>query len=485
MRPWQISVGVPAVAAVCAAATAGLWLHFSSPVRLAPREEFSGTRVPTWRSEYARPSEPSDADAGPPGELTVSDGEPADAEGDWPQFLGPHRNARLADTAPLAESWPDGGPRVLWSKRLGPGHAGAAVWNGRVYVMDYDVDRGGDSLRCLSLDDGREIWNRWYPVRLADDHGISRTVPAVADGYVVTFGPDCHVMCCDARTGGYKWGMDLKRRYGTERPEWYASQCPLIDGDRAVFATGGRALLIAVALEPGEGGEPRILWETPNPGEGPRAMHITHSSITAMSFAGRRMYVYNTTRGTVGVSADGELLWQYSAWRPAINCAAPVDLGGGRILLTADIGTRILRLRETPEGGVSAEEELRLRASDFSSYQQTPVFYGGHLYAVLSQKAGPTKNQLACLTPDGRQAWTSGRETTFHWGSLLAADGKLFVLDDDGTLALAEATADGHRELDRAKVLDGPDAWAPMALVDGRLLLRDVNRMVCLDVASE
>ena len=95
-------------------------------------------------------------------------------------------------------------------------------------------------LRCLSLADGREIWRRWYRTGAKRNHGVSRTVPAVTDRWVVTIGPRCHVLCVDAERGEFLWGIDLAREYGAAEPLWYAAQNPLIDGGTVVIAPGGR-----------------------------------------------------------------------------------------------------------------------------------------------------------------------------------------------------------------------------------------------------
>ena len=81
----------------------------------------------------------------------------------------------------LARAWQPSEPRELWAIDVGEGYAGAAVLNGRVYLMDYDRDKKQDALRCLSLADGREIWRYAYPVPVKRNHGMSRTVPAVTD----------------------------------------------------------------------------------------------------------------------------------------------------------------------------------------------------------------------------------------------------------------------------------------------------------------
>ena len=133
----------------------------------------------------------------------------ADISGVWPWFRGPDLNNISTDQTPLARKWKTGGPIKLWSLDLGEGYAGPAVVAGRVYILDYDPVGRADVLRCLSLADGKEIWRRAYAVDVPRNHGMSRTVPAVTDKYVVTLGPKCHVVCLDAEKGEYQWGIDL------------------------------------------------------------------------------------------------------------------------------------------------------------------------------------------------------------------------------------------------------------------------------------
>ena len=74
---------------------------------------------------------------------------------------------------------------------------------------------------------------------------------------------------------------------------------------------------------------------------------------------------------------------------------------------------------------------------------------------------------------------------SFEQGSYLLADGMFFVLEGKtGMLRLVEARTDEYRELAKAQILGGHDVWGPMALSEGRLVLRDMRQMVCLDVKS-
>ena len=65
---------------------------------------------------------------------------------------------------------------------------------------------------------------------------LQQFTSALTDEYVVTVGPKCHVLCVDASSGEFRWGIDLVREFGTQEPLWFTAQCPLIDGSRAILA---------------------------------------------------------------------------------------------------------------------------------------------------------------------------------------------------------------------------------------------------------
>lgn len=407
------------------------------------------------------------------GQLTTGPGKPSSVPGQWPCFRGTKLDGICDDRVRLARQWPAGGPRALWSVEFGEGYASAAVWAGRVYVLDYDRKASADALRCLSLDDGKEIWCYRYPNLVKRNHGMSRTVPAVDGKWVVALGPKCHVTCLDAVSGKCAWMIDLVRQYGASVPQWYAGQCPVIEGGRAILAPGGNALVMAVDCETG-----RPVWKSPNP----RAWKMTHSSIAPMELAGRRMYVYCGKGGVAGVAADdGSILWESTDWKISIaTCPSPVILPEGKVFLCGGYNAGAMMLQVTASAGRFAAKTLfRLKPEQFGSTQHTPIFYQGHLFGVREKD-----KQLVCLDLEGRQVWASGPEHRFGLGPYLIADGLLYTMDDDGVLTLAEATPAGYRQLAQARVLPGHESWGPMAMVAGRLLVRDFTRMVCLDVAE-
>jgi outer membrane protein assembly factor BamB len=136
-----------------------------------------------------------------------------------------------------------------------------------------------------------------------------------------------------------------------------------------------------------------------------------------------------------------------------------------------------MMLRVTKDGEkLNAEKLFRLEPGVFGAEQQTPILFGGHIYGVRQDK------QMACLDLKGNLIWSSGSDTKFGLGPFVIADGLLYAMDDSGLLRLIEATSGGYVQLAEAKVLEGHDSWGPMAVASGRLLLRDLNRMICLDI---
>ena len=458
---------IPAALAVAAAAVLVQWLATSPASGVVERLPGSDL-TPGPEQEAVAPWD---------GKLTRGDGKATDLPGEWPRFRGWKLDNISTENVALAQKWGPDGPKKLWSIELGEGYAGAAVLGGRVYVLDYDRKAKSDVLRCLSLADGKEIWSYAYHVKVLRNHGMSRTIPTVTDKYVVSLGPKCHVLCLDAVKGDFRWKIDLVQEYKATVPEWYAGQCPLVDEDKVILAPGGTALLIAVECETG-----KVLWKTPNPD----GWQMTHTSVVPIEFKDKRMYVYCGSRGVVGVSAEnGQVLWKTTEWPDPHKLLtavvpSPVPCGEGRLFFTADYLAGSLMLQLKAEGeNIVPTVAFRLPPKVFDCRQHTPIFYKGCLYAVRSDR------QLACLDLNGKLMWESGAAHRFGpqgLGPFLAANGMLYVLDDVGLLSLVELTHEDYKPRAQAKVFDGEEAWAPMAIAGGRLLVRDLTRMVCLDV---
>ena len=267
-------------------------------------------------------------------------------------------------------------------------------------------------------------------------------------------------------------------------PFWYTGQCPFIENDIAVIAPGGTSLLIGVDCATG-----KLVWQTPNPDK----WKMSHSSVMPMTFGGKKMYVYAAVGGICGVSAEGsdkgQILWKTAEFAPSVVAPSPVIMDNGKILITAGYGAGAMLFQLTNNGGAFGVKILQKYkpVEGLASEQQTPIVMGNYIFSIQPKDAGGSRNQLICCKTDDckKILWTSGKTDRFGLGPYIVADGKFFILNDDGELTIAKATASGWTQLDKVKVIDGVDSWGPIAIADGYLLMRDSKQMVCIDVRKD
>lgn len=404
--------------------------------------------------------------------------------GKWTNFRGADFDNIVKDNIPLIDKFPNDGPNILWKVELGEGHAAPAIYNGKVYILDYIEKEKADALRCFSLISGKELWQRKYKVHIKRNHGMSRTVPAVNDSCIVTIGPKGHVMCSNPETGDLLWSINLVKAYGTEIPFWYTGQCPFIDNNKVIIAPGNKALLVAVDCITG-----KVVWETPNPDK----WQMSHSSVMPMSFKGKKMYVYAAIGGICGISAGGDdagqILWKLKDFAPNVVAPSPVIINDEKIFMTAGYGAGSVLFKLNDVNGKFEPEILQMfkPKEGVASEQQSAIIYKDHLFAILPKDAGARRNQFVCCKPDDCKniLWTSGKTNRFGLGPYIVADNKFFILNDNGTLTIAKATTDKFQFLDKKRILEGHDAWGPIAIADGKLLMRDSKTMVCIDVEKK
>jgi outer membrane protein assembly factor BamB len=397
----------------------------------------------------------------------------APASGDWPQFRGPQRDNISKETG-LARKWPAGGPKKLWSVPVAQGYAGAAIVDGRVYHNDYDEAKSEWCINCRNFSDGKLLWQFREAREIRPNHAITRTVPAVDGNFVFSLDPKAVLHCLDVKTGKQLWRKSLVADYKATIPPWYNGQCPLMEADRLIIATGGAAIL--VALDKATGND---IWRTPNPDK----LLMSHASVMPATIAGVRQYLYGTLKGPLGVSAaDGKLLWEYSRKFNVAVAPSPISVNNELVFMTGsyDAGSVMVRVKKTGNA-FQADPVFDMKNNEWNSELHTPVVYKNCMFAVGKKKRG----LFTCLTLDGKEAWTSEDKASFGLGSYILADGRFFVMEGDtGILRMIEASTAGYKELDSAQVLSGPEVWGPMAVSGGKMVLRDLTKMICIDLGA-
>ena len=126
---------------------------------------------------------------------------------------GPRGDGISRETG-LADSWPEGGPRKLWSASVGLGYASPVAAGGRVYL--FSLDDRHDALTCFDARTGHILWNEESDSGWAGDFPGTRATPAVDGNAVYTFGGTGELTRHDANTGKPVWRFNVMRRRGRQ-----------------------------------------------------------------------------------------------------------------------------------------------------------------------------------------------------------------------------------------------------------------------------
>jgi outer membrane protein assembly factor BamB len=280
-------------------------------------------------------------------------------------------------------------------------------------------------------------------------------------------------VCVDAITGELKWTKDLVKEFGTAVPPWYAGQCPLVEDGVVVLGVGGADVLLAgLDLETGD-----LKWQTPNP----QGWKMTHASVMRAQAAGETMYVYCGHNGVAAVSRDGKPLWATPDWKISIaTVPSPLPLDDGKIFFSGgyNAGSVMMEVKKTADG-LSPATVFRLPAEVFGATQHTPILYQGHIYGVRAD------GKFVCLSLDGKVVWASPSGQQFGLGGFILVNDVFLAMNDNGLLRMLAANPVQYELLGQAQVLKGRESWAPLAVADGRLIARDLTRLICLDLTGK
>lgn len=417
----------------------------------------------------------------------------------WSGWRGPDRTAKSPDTGLLGE-WPESGPPLLWqAEGLGNGFSSLAVVNGTIYTLGdefiegegEDLEGGDEYAIALDASDGSIRWRTRVGAAWAESslYPGSRSTPSVLGDAVIVLASDGKLSRLDAQTGEIRWTRDLSADFSGEVAlasagvHWTYSESPLIDGDRVIASPGvpGAAL---VALRLADGSE---IWraEVPDLGEN-GADGAGYSSVRIGNGGGVRQYVQLIGRGLIGVRAeDGAFLWGYN--RVANNVAnIPTPLIDGDFVFASTgygTGAALLELSPAEGGGVAAREVYFLEGDTFQNHHGGMVLHEGVVYAGTGHNRGfPIAVEMAT----GDILWGPERNAGRGSAAVAFADGKLYMrYQNGGLMILVDASPDGYVERGSFEIPDVKDpSWSHPVILEGRLYLREQDRIYVYDVSA-
>ena len=416
---------------------------------------------------------------------------------DWPQFLGPKRDGVWREEG-ILDKFPEGGPKKVWSAKLGAGYGGPSVAGGKVYVADYlKTDVGTvERVVCFDAAKGTELWATPYPVSYKNIGYATgpRCTPLIDGELVYTVGAMGDLTCLAAKDGKTVWSKNYLKDYSAKVPIWGFASHPVVEGDKLICVTGGSNDRLVVAFDKKTGNE---LWHS---------QEITgdcgYAAVMAYDFGKVRTAVVWHQSAVVGLDpGTGKRLWKYDfPVKFALTAPTPRQVDTDKLFVTAFYdGPVLLKIAgDKPEvlwKGKSSSEQAA-KTDKLHSILATPFVKDGHIYGVDSY------GELRCLKADtGERLWSTLKPTVgtateegklTRWGNafLVEQADRFFLFNEQGQLVIAKLTPKGYEEIDRAAIVKPTNkeagrkvVWVYPAFAGKKMYVRNDEEIVCVDLA--
>jgi outer membrane protein assembly factor BamB len=403
--------------------------------------------------------------------------------GDWPQWRGPDRNGRAAESG-LLQEWPEGGPPLAWKAAgVGAGYSSVAVTGGKIYTMG-DLD-GGQHVIALEDGNGKILWKTHVGPSHKDKYIGTRSTPTVVGDklYVVT--TEGGVFCLTTKSGEVVWQRDLRKDFNgylmkaMGSYDWKFAESPLVDGNR-VIVTPGHISALMVALDAGSGEE---IWRTQGRDLGEAGRDgAGYSSAVVSEAGGVRQYVQLYGRGAIGVEAKtGKLLWGYNrVANDVANISTPIVRGDYVFVSTGyGTGSALLQIKRDGESW-KADEIYFLEADTMQNHHGGLILDGDTVYTGTGHNKG---FPLAVDLKTGKVAWGPERNEGTRSAAIAYADGRLYFRYENGLVVLLDATPEGYHERGSLMIPDVEQfSWPHPVIANGKLYLREQDNLYVYDL---
>ena len=392
---------------------------------------------------------------------------------DWPQWGGPNRDHKSAESG-LLQTWAEGGPKRVWLvENLGAGYAGPAIANGRIYIMGGRDKK--EFLIALNEKDGKEVWAAEISPMLENGPWGDgpRGTPSVVDGNIYAISGKGTLLAAD-KNGKVLWKKELKELGGKDQT-WGYTESPLVENGIVYCTPGGdKGAVVALDAKTGE-----LKWQSsefvvPN---------VHYSSLVATDLNGTRQLIRLTEKKLAGLNAkDGKLLWEVDYPGKVAVIPTPI-VKGNKIYATAGYDTGASKLIEI-ESGNKVKEIYQNRV--LANHHGGVVLVNDHVYGFGEASRG---NWVCQKFDTGEEVWA---EKGIGKGAATYADNRLYCISEGkGEVALVEPSPTAYKEHGKftlqaqsSKRSQNGKVWTHPVIANGKLYLRDQEFFSCYDVSA-
>ncbi len=384
---------------------------------------------------------------------------------EWPKWLGPKGTGISAESG-LLETWPEDGPKKLWSHDVGIGYSSPVALDGRVYIFTQNERQ--DLLFCFDAESGKEIWNQSYQRGEDPAYPGTRATPTIDGDKIYTHGSGGDLVCRQLADGKLLWQTNILKQTSAKPIQWGSSSSPLVT-EEYIFVQGGMegdATAVCVDKKTGS-----IVWKSEAKtlaGYASLILADAGSQKQLIVFAGDMLYGMDPR--------TGKTLWS-EAWKTDydVNAATPI-FHDSKILVTSTRNFGVMMMTLSSDGKATKDWEKKDIACKF----QPPILDGTTLYANSN---GILK---AISWPDGATLWSAaGRDLNVGaGGSILRVGDKLITMSERGKLSLVLATPKEGKLISQVQLFDYTQVWSMPVIYRGKLYAKGEKEFVCLDISK-
>jgi len=397
----------------------------------------------------------------------------ANAE-NWPQWRGPSLNGVSGETGvPIRWSTTE---NVVWKLAM-PAWSGSTpiIWEDRIFL---NVAEGGSlHLWCVAREDGSVLWKRFVSDGDNKQRKQNMSSPSpVTDGRHVWVMTGTGILKGFDFSGTEIWARDIPKDYGPFGLNWGYASSPLLHEDALYvqvlhgMKTDDPSYLMRIDKMTGE-----TVWRVERPTHAIRESPDAYTTPALLRYDGKTEIVITGGDCVTGHDpATGQELWRADGLNPLNDAsyrivASPVV--NGNIIYAPTRERPLLALRAGGRGDVT--ETHRLWSFDHGPDVPTPVSDGKYFYVVNDRGI-----MWALDAETGREIWGQQRVAPGTYSSsLVLADGKIFVTNEDGVTTVVKAGPEF--EILAENSLDDYSLSSP-AISEGKVFMRTATYLYCI-----
>ena len=383
---------------------------------------------------------------------------------DWPQWRGPRGDGISHETG-LADKWPEGGPKQVWSIKVGTGFSSPIAVEGKVYA--FAVVGEQEVLYALDAATGKTVWQQSFNAAWTSTYGGSRSTPTIEGNRIYTYGGQSDLICRELADGAPVWHMNVLTEIGGTPPQWGEASSPLIDGD-SLYVQGGFGTSAAVCIDKKTG---KLIWKS-------EAQEGSYTHPILIDPEGKKQLIIFAKQAVVAMDpATGKTIWT-QPWKTEydVNATTPI-YRDGHLFITSGYNRGCMMLDVTASTATKAWENREISARFVA-----PVLDGDTLYGTTGND-GILK---AISWPDGKLKWKGGSDIKLGMGGAFVRVGdRLIGVSERGKLLLIKATPEGAEKISAVDhFVEGNQIWSTPLIYQGKLYLKGTEELVCADISK-